>query len=109
MLDEIFATRPLAEWGDILDRAGMWWAPVQTTTEVIEDPQAIAARRLRRRPARRRRKRQDGRLAGRFLGHGVVGAAPPRRSCGQQTEEILLELGYDWDAIGRLRGDGALG
>jgi crotonobetainyl-CoA:carnitine CoA-transferase CaiB-like acyl-CoA transferase len=28
---------------------------------------------------------------------------------GQQTEEILLELGYDWEAIGGLRTGGALG
>ncbi len=31
LLDAIFVTRPLAEWGEILDRAGMWWAAVQTT------------------------------------------------------------------------------
>src|SRR5262245_54231174 len=43
LLDAAFATHTLVEWGAILDRAGMWWAPVQTTQDLIEDPQAIAA------------------------------------------------------------------
>jgi crotonobetainyl-CoA:carnitine CoA-transferase CaiB-like acyl-CoA transferase len=34
------------------------------------------------------------------------GAAP---EFGQHTEEILLELGRDWDAIAELRQSGALG
>src|SRR5205823_85669 len=43
LLDAIFATRPLAEWGAVFDREGMWWAPVQTTEENVADPQAEAA------------------------------------------------------------------
>jgi formyl-CoA transferase len=33
----------------------------------------------------------------------------PAPELGQHTEEILLELGRDWDAITRLRASGALG
>src|SRR5947207_452275 len=43
LLDEIFATRPLVEWGEVFDREGVWWAPVQTTEDVVADPQAEAA------------------------------------------------------------------
>jgi crotonobetainyl-CoA:carnitine CoA-transferase CaiB-like acyl-CoA transferase len=37
----------------------------------------------------------------------VPKAAAPE--LGQHTEEILLELGHDWDAISELRQSGALG
>jgi crotonobetainyl-CoA:carnitine CoA-transferase CaiB-like acyl-CoA transferase len=41
------------------------------------------------------------------------GEAPAPRSpapeLGQHTEEILLEIGRDWDAIAKLRDSGALG
>jgi crotonobetainyl-CoA:carnitine CoA-transferase CaiB-like acyl-CoA transferase len=33
----------------------------------------------------------------------------PAPELGQHTEELLLELGHDWDAISNLRNDGALG
>lgn len=39
-LDELFATRTLAEWGNELDRFGIIWAPVAELTEVVSDPQA---------------------------------------------------------------------
>jgi crotonobetainyl-CoA:carnitine CoA-transferase CaiB-like acyl-CoA transferase len=107
LLDEIFARRPLAEWGEILDRAGMWWAPVQTTEEVVADPQAAAAGAFVDVPL------PDGSSA-RMVASPVdfsdtrwapTGTAP---ELGQHTEEILLELGYDWETIGRLKDEGAL-
>jgi len=33
----------------------------------------------------------------------------PAPEFGQHTEEILLELGHDWDGISELRQSGALG
>jgi len=107
LLDEIFARRPLAEWGEVLDRAGMWWAPVQTTEEVVADPQAAAAGAFVDVPL------PDGSTA-RMVASPVdfsdtrwapTGTAP---ELGQHTEEILLELGYDWETIGRLKDTGAL-
>ncbi len=42
LLDETFATRTRSEWGTALDREDMWWAPVQSTDEVLADAQAWA-------------------------------------------------------------------
>jgi crotonobetainyl-CoA:carnitine CoA-transferase CaiB-like acyl-CoA transferase len=41
-LDAVFATRPRDEWTEAFDDHGVWWAPVNTLAEVLEDPQAIA-------------------------------------------------------------------
>ncbi|HJW71006.1 MAG TPA: CoA transferase [Candidatus Binatia bacterium] len=107
LLDEIFATRTLAEWGAAFDRAGMWWAPVQTVTEVTADPQAEAAGAWVDVPV------AEGGTA-RMVATPVdfsdtcwapAGASP---ECGQHTEEVLLELGYDWERIGALKEEGVI-
>lgn len=37
-----------------------------------------------------------------------VGARGPAPELGQHTEEILLESGYSWDEIVKLRGEGVI-
>ena len=44
ILDEQFAKRPLDAWIPRFDAADLWWAPVNTPAEVVQDRQAIAAR-----------------------------------------------------------------
>jgi crotonobetainyl-CoA:carnitine CoA-transferase CaiB-like acyl-CoA transferase len=102
LLDEVFRARTLAAWGEILDRAGMWWAPVQTTAEVIVDPQAIAAGAFVDVPT------ADGATARTVATPVDYSDTPwkpraPAPELGQHTEEVLLELGYDWDGIGALK------
>ncbi|HEY7068938.1 MAG TPA: CoA transferase [Acidimicrobiales bacterium] len=106
-LNAIFATRPLAEWGPILDREDVWWAPVQHAHETVDDPLA--------------------REAGGFVSVPVEGGDPvemvaspvdfggtpwaPRSmppEFAQHTEEVLLELGHDWDRIIELKELGAI-
>jgi crotonobetainyl-CoA:carnitine CoA-transferase CaiB-like acyl-CoA transferase len=106
LLDEIFATKTLAEWSAAFDAAGMWWAPVQTTMEVLDDPQVHAAASFVDVP------QSDGSSAPGVAtpldfsdtAWAPAGAAP---ECGQHTEEILLELGYEWEAIASLKERGA--
>ena len=85
----------------------MWWAPVQTTEEVIADPQAIAAGAFVDVPV------AEGGTA-KMVATPVDFSATPwapqgtAPEVGQHTEEILLELGYNWPAIARLKDEGAI-
>jgi crotonobetainyl-CoA:carnitine CoA-transferase CaiB-like acyl-CoA transferase len=106
-IDAIFATRTLAEWGERFDRAGMWWAPVQTTEDLVVDPQARAAGVFTEMP-----QAEGGPVPAvaqpldfSDTPWAIGGPAP---ECGQHTEEVLLELGYDWDAIAALKERGAI-
>lgn len=42
MIDELFASRTLAEWGALCDRTGLIWGPASTMVELAADPQAAA-------------------------------------------------------------------
>ena len=106
-LEAVFATRPLAEWAPIFDREDVWWAPVQHGHEVVSDPQARAAGGFVEVPS------ADGdpvtMVASPVDFHGTPWsprAMPPEFA--QHTEEVLLELGYDWDQIIALKDAGAI-
>jgi crotonobetainyl-CoA:carnitine CoA-transferase CaiB-like acyl-CoA transferase len=40
--DAIFATQPAAHWTDRFDEFDVWWSPIQSIAQVLEDPQAQA-------------------------------------------------------------------
>jgi crotonobetainyl-CoA:carnitine CoA-transferase CaiB-like acyl-CoA transferase len=42
LLDEVFTSKPLAEWTQILSRHRLIWSPVLTLAEAVEDEQAKA-------------------------------------------------------------------
>ena len=105
-LDKSFATKPLAEWGEILDRENVWWAPVNNVNDVIDDPVAHEAGVFAEVAG------PDGPVP--FVATpadfsdttaGPRGLSP---ELGQHTEEVLLELGYDWEQIIPLKEKGAI-
>jgi crotonobetainyl-CoA:carnitine CoA-transferase CaiB-like acyl-CoA transferase len=104
-LDEIFATRTRQEWGAAFDREDVWWAPVQTTDEVLADPQVHAGGGFVDVP--------DGNGSTTMINSPLDFAGTPAAprsmppEIGQHTDEILAELGRDADAIARLRTDGS--
>jgi crotonobetainyl-CoA:carnitine CoA-transferase CaiB-like acyl-CoA transferase len=106
LLDETFAGRPLAEWCAALDGMAVPWSVVQTAREVVTDPQTVANGYVqtvvkgsgRSVPLTSSPVQFDERPA----------ALRPAPDPGQQTEEILLETGRDWEEIARLKGAGAV-
>jgi crotonobetainyl-CoA:carnitine CoA-transferase CaiB-like acyl-CoA transferase len=105
-LDGEFAKRTLAEWGPILDGENVWWAPVNTIDEARNDPI------VQQSGAFTQVEGPDGVIPTvntpvDFYGTpgGPRGVSP---ELGQHTEEVLLELGHDWDAIIKMKEAGAI-
>ncbi len=107
LVREILATRPRDEWVARFSTANVRHAPVQSYAEVEADPQA----------------RVNGYLVevdhpdwgpmvsiGSPIAFSDTVAEPAVRApeLGEQTEEVLLELGYDWDEIAALREAGSI-
>jgi crotonobetainyl-CoA:carnitine CoA-transferase CaiB-like acyl-CoA transferase len=106
ILDEVFNARPMTYWADAFDRAGMWWAAVQSVSEMVDDPQAKASGAFV--PTRVPEGTVD--MVASPADFAATPGAPPEMApeFGQHTEEILLELGYDWERIAALREAGAI-
>ncbi len=108
ILDDVFATRPLAEWLEILKKGGDFvYGPIQTVSEAIEDPQILANKYIT------------------DFDHPVFGpvkivgipykfsktAATVTRAApelGEHTEEVLLEMGYTWEDIAEMKDKGVI-
>ena len=102
LLDEIFATKTYAEWKEALDKHGSVYGLIQTTGEVVSDPQAWANDVFTS---------IEHPTAGKIkliTAPGKFGKTPggPRTAApelGQHTEQVLLEIGYTWDDIARFK------
>jgi crotonobetainyl-CoA:carnitine CoA-transferase CaiB-like acyl-CoA transferase len=107
-LNAIFATKPMDEWAAVFDKEDVWWAPVQHAHEVVDDPQAHAAGGFVDVPdAATGETIKMVASPADFAGTPATPrSTPPEFS--QHTEEVLLELGYDWDRIIELKDAGAI-
>jgi crotonobetainyl-CoA:carnitine CoA-transferase CaiB-like acyl-CoA transferase len=105
-LDEELGKRTLEEWAPIFDANDVWWAPVNTIAQAREDPVVQTSGALTQVAG------PDGTVPMvntpvDFYGtpNAPRGLAP---ELGQHTEEVLLEMGYDWERIIALKEAGAL-
>ncbi len=104
ILDETFAQRPLDEWLERFDQVDLWWAPVQSPKEVVEDPQAIASGTFVDVP------KLDGEGTTRSVASPIhfdkVDVTPragvPR--LGEHTEAVLAEVGLSAEEIAQHHG-----
>ncbi len=106
-IGEVLSTRTTQEWLETLGRAGLWCAPVNGYDEVVADPQVQWNGAFLEIDHPR-----AGRV--RLLAHPIRynGEPPPLRRgpplLGEDTDDVLRELGYAGDEIERLRGDGII-
>jgi len=104
-LDEIFASRTLAEWMEALATMKGVWAPVQKAAELVNDPQVAANGYLSTVSL-------DGKDFDLVASPVQMDEMPvqlsPAPEHGQHTEEILLELGIEWDEIAEGKASGAV-
>ena len=105
ILEPLFRSKTLAEWRQAFLGARFPWAPYARIPEVIEDPQVVA----------------NGYIveveheAGNFrLPAGAVQFDEQRAAFrrgpehAEDTERVLLDLGYDWDDIAKLKEHGVI-
>lgn len=106
LLDEIFATRSRQEWAERFEEAGVWWAPVQDCEELASDPQLRATGGVIPFESAVGEPEQLATPVD-FAGTpNEIAATSPE--LGQNTEEILLEMGCDWEEIAALKEGGVI-
>ena len=107
ILDPIFVEKTQAEWALLLDTAGLFWGPVQTVEDVINDPQTKANGAFV--PVAHPSGQQIEMVASPVdfseTPATIRHAAP---GLGQNTEEILLTAGYSWEEMAKLRENGTV-
>jgi crotonobetainyl-CoA:carnitine CoA-transferase CaiB-like acyl-CoA transferase len=95
--DEAFNAQPLAYWRAVFDEHDVWWAPVQTPAEVLEDPQAKA---IGAWVEAQGMKMVDGPIRFDLVNRDVVPLPP---EAGQHTAQVLANLGFTDSEIAALR------
>ena len=107
LLDDILATRTLDEWAERFEEYGLVWEPETTIAEVVADPQVMANDFVAEVPHPSGDTMRLLRVPFQFSAT-PIGPKAPAPELGQHTEEVLLELGYDWDDLTRLKDEGVI-
>ena len=105
LIRDAFAAKSLGHWREELTKHECVWSAVQTPLEAAHDPQSVANGYLAAHPANER-----GRVVASPVQYneGTLELQRGAPELGQHTEEVLQELGFGWDAIGRLKEQGVI-
>ncbi len=107
IIDEVFPSKTVAAWEQILDEVGVRYGLVRDYEAIAQEPSLFENGYLRR------VEHPDG--ARTVIGTPIRMSATPldpgavAPELGQHTEEVLLEHGFTWDDIDALRTEGAFG
>ncbi|MBI4283155.1 MAG: CoA transferase [Chloroflexi bacterium] len=101
ILDKVFAAKPIDEWDEICRQHHLLYSRVKTVEEAVTDPQALANDFFvdLRHPAGPLKVLSSPIK----FGQNPASVRGPAPELGQHNEEILLDLGYGWEDIARLK------
>jgi crotonobetainyl-CoA:carnitine CoA-transferase CaiB-like acyl-CoA transferase len=108
-IESALAAKSAKDWAVLLNRHGVPAGEVLSIPDVIEHPQVTSRELIKNFQSAPGLDRPVAVLrAGFRLESGDPQPKTPPPSLGADTEEILKDLGYDKEAIDKLRGDGAV-
>jgi len=108
ILDRVFSSKTREAWGRLLDEHGIVWSTIPAGfEEVTTDPQVLANEYIveTEHPSLGSAKIVNTPIHLNKKAPSIRRFAP---ELGQHTEEILLELDYTWEDIGKLQGKGVI-
>jgi crotonobetainyl-CoA:carnitine CoA-transferase CaiB-like acyl-CoA transferase len=106
ILDEVFARRTRDDWAELFAKHDVWWTPVNTAAELLEDPQAIAAGVFVDVPSTADGSERSIATPVRFDTDIAPTAGAP--AVGADTDAVLRDLGLGDDELARLHDAGVL-
>jgi crotonobetainyl-CoA:carnitine CoA-transferase CaiB-like acyl-CoA transferase len=105
-LNDVFASATLDEWVERFATLPGPWEPLRATLEVLDDPQVVANGFIREHEVGAGEVAKIVAAPVQFDEHIVAASRAPE--LGENTEEILLELGLSWEQIVELKELGAV-
>jgi formyl-CoA transferase len=105
--DKTFGAKIMSEWAEAFKQYNVWWAPVNYIHEAINDPMVRGAGAFVDVPSENGNSIEMVATPADFSGTSWAPRGMPPE-LGQHTEEVLLELGYDWEHIVALKERGAI-
>jgi formyl-CoA transferase len=107
ILDQVFASQPLAHWHDAFERARVTYGIVKTAAEVTTDPQVLANEIIV--PIEGGGEHLTRTVSSPIKIHGVPKATARRApELGEHNDEVLRELGFSADQIEGFRASATI-